>query len=887
MVSMWYDVGGKHDPEGRSGFAHLFEHVLSRKTVNMPYNMVNRLAEDVGGTRNASTGYDRTNYFEIVPAPYLETLLWTHAERMARPVVDAEVFETERKVVKEELRENVISPPYGRMRLVLAENGWDRMPHRRPGIGNVEQLDAATLEDARAFHEAYYGPDTAILIVSGNFDEAKLQAWVNKFFDEIPARKNKVPLKITQVDPPRTGPRLVTAVFPNVPLPVVGSSWRTPGFGHKDIAALMVLDRILTGGNNSRLYKSLVYEKRLASRITGELVDAEEGGYYAPYVTLAGNAKLEAAEAAYAAEIERLRALPVSASELLEAKSELLAAALRRRETFSGRASDLGEALVRTGDPKAADNRITRIQNVTIADVQRAARDYLAPQKRVDIRYLNETPQLAANEATWRNPEPMPRFGTVAPATRPPLKLAEEGQRQAPPPPSSAVPVTPAVVTQSKLPTGLTVVSARTSDVPIATLNMAIRGGSSTDPAGKAGLATLASELATKGTPTRTAQQIAAEMESLGATLVTNAGQDGIFMSVSAPTANLEAAGRVLADIVQNASFPEDEFEREQRRSVDLLRITLKNPATLAMVASIPLLYGNAPYGTIPIGTPTSLSSVTRADVIGHFQRWWRPANATLVIAGGVDAATSERLATRLFSEWRGEASDVPPVERAGPAPGPRTVVIDMPAAGQAAVQVGVRAFGRSDPDFYNLLLANAVLGGGQTGRLFEEVRVKRGLSYGASSNMTPRMDDAVLTASAQTKNETAAEVAQLILAEFDRLGKEPLSQEAFEKRKAFVTGGFARQSETAEGFNFLLGNLVMHGLPPEEAVRFPERVERVTSEAAAKVAQRIVSSDAATLVIVGDASKFLDKLKAIRPNVEVISIDKLDLDAAAFRGKQ
>ncbi|HEY0084793.1 MAG TPA: pitrilysin family protein, partial [Allosphingosinicella sp.] len=159
-VSVWYEVGSKHDPQGRSGFAHLFEHILSRKTRNMPYNMINRLVEDVGGARNASTGYDRTNYYESVPARYLETMLWTHAERMARPVIDPQVFETERNVVKEEYRQGVLAPPYGRMRLLLTENSWDKLPHRRPGIGSIEQLDAATVEDARAFHEAYYGPDT-------------------------------------------------------------------------------------------------------------------------------------------------------------------------------------------------------------------------------------------------------------------------------------------------------------------------------------------------------------------------------------------------------------------------------------------------------------------------------------------------------------------------------------------------------------------------------------------------------------------------------------------------------------------------------------------------------------------------------------------------------
>ncbi|HLL59259.1 MAG TPA: pitrilysin family protein, partial [Allosphingosinicella sp.] len=199
LVSVWYEVGAKHDPAGRSGFAHMFEHILSRKTVNMPYNMINKLTEDVGGVRNASTSWDRTNYYETVPARYLETMLWTHAERMARPVVDAEVFENERNVVKEELRQRVLAPPYGRLfSFVSVDNAWDRMPHRRPTIGSIADLDAAKLEDARAFHEAFYGPDTATLIVSGNFDEAQLNRWVDQYFGSIQPRAKKTSLKISE-----------------------------------------------------------------------------------------------------------------------------------------------------------------------------------------------------------------------------------------------------------------------------------------------------------------------------------------------------------------------------------------------------------------------------------------------------------------------------------------------------------------------------------------------------------------------------------------------------------------------------------------------------------------------------------------------------------------
>ncbi|HWH18711.1 MAG TPA: pitrilysin family protein [Allosphingosinicella sp.] len=886
-VSVWYEVGAKHDPAGRSGFAHLFEHILSRKTVNMPYNMINGLTEDVGGVRNASTSWDRTNYYEIVPSRYLETMLWTHAERMARPVVDPEVFEKERNVVKEELRQRVLAPPYGRLfSFVITENAFDRMPHRRPTIGSIADLESATLEDARAFHEAYYGPDTATLIVSGNFDEAQLNAWVDRYFGAIPARSSKLPLTISEKDAPRTQPRQVTAYVPNVPLPVAATVWQTPAASHSDIPALQVMNAILARGESSRLHKSLVYDKRLATSVSGNLIETEEAGFYVPIVMLAGGKTVAEAEAALAVELDRIRSAPVEAAELTEAKNELVADALRDRETFSGRAFALGEALVRTGDPRHLDKQLAAIQKVSAADVQRVARKYLATNSRVDIRYVNESTRPPGETGdSWSNPVPLPTFKSVPAAKRPALALAPEGQRQQPPAPGADVPVTPPVIAESTLPTGLRLVTARTGNVPLATMTMVLKGGSSTDPAGKAGLASMAAELATQGTRTRTAQQIAAEIEALGASLSSSASADGLIVSVSAPAANLEAAGAILADIAQNATFPEEELERQRKRAIDSLSVAMKDPGSLASMVAQPLLYGSAPYGSLSSGTPRSLAGLTRADLTAQYRQWWHPANATVVVAGGVDPQAGAAMAGRLFGSWRGEGpAPNLPTARAGEPQKPRTLVIDMPQAGQAAVVAAVRAIDRADPDYYNLTVANAVLGVGSKGRLFEEVRTKRALSYGAGSGMPARADDALLTASAQTKNETAAEVAKIFLDEFDRLGKETLSASEVATRKAFLTGNYNRQAETSSGFAAILAVLLQQGLPPQEAARYAQQIDAVTPDAASRVAGRVAASDRASIVIVGDSSKFIDKLRAIRPDVEVIKADELDLDSPSLR---
>jgi zinc protease len=876
-TQVWYDVGSKHDPEGRSGFAHLFEHILSRKTVNMPYNAINKLTEDVGGQRNASTWFDRTNYYEIVPAQYLETILWTHAERMARPVVDEQVFETERNVVKEEIRQRVLAPPYGRLRLVLDENSYDTLPMRRSGIGSLEQLDAATLGDARAFHEAFYGPDTATLIVSGNFDQRQLDTLVDRYFAAIPRRAHPIPLKVTATEAPRTAPRIVTAYAPNVPLAMVTSSWRIPGSAHPDLAALEVLDAVLANGENSRLYRGLVRGRQIAASVGVQLQDVEDGGFFAPSVTLASGHTVAEAEPALAAEIARVRDAPVTAAELAEAKNEILAEALRERETFDGRAFAIGEALVRTGDPRALDRRLALVGKVTADDVQRVARRYLTPAARIDIRYLDEKQRPASVADGWTNPTPMPSWASVPAASRPPLALAPENSRQAPPRPGTALPITPPTIVESRLANGLAIVAARTGTVPVATMAVVIKGGASTDPHDRAGLAALLADIATQGTASRTAGQIAAQIEALGARLDAQAGADGTVVSITGPVATLAQAGAVLADVVRNAAFPADEVERRRRQTLDSLSVALKNPGALASMALQPLSYGASPYGAV--STPASVAAVTRDELATAHGRWWRPDLATLVITGGIDPAAARRLGDQLFGDWRVDgAAPALPATPAGRPVKPRLMVIDMPGAGQAAVAAAVRGVDRANPRWFDLQVANAVLGAGSNGRLFQEVRVKRALSYGAYSSVTARADDGLLTATTQTKNESAPEVVQIFLAEFDRLGREPLDASSVDKRKTFLAGGLSRAAETSRGLGLTIAGLVQQGLPPAEAGRLSTRIAAVTPAGAMAAAKAGVAAANASIVVVGDAKMFVDRLRTIRPDLELIGADAVDL---------
>lgn len=880
-ITVWYNVGGKDDPEGRSGFAHLFEHILSRKTVNLPYGMISTMVENAGGNRNASTGQDFTNYYETVPPQYLETMLWTHAERMARPVVDQAVFDAERSIVKEELRQRVYAPPYGRFGVfVIGDNEYDNSIYRRPVIGSIEQLDSTVIEDARAFHEAYYRPSQATLIVSGNFDPAQLDRWVDQYFAGIQNPARPVPVFERPVSAPRTQPRDVVAYAPNVPLPAVAVIWPGVDASHPDNAALEILEAVLSRGQNSRLYQAMVYETQLASSASFGVDAMEEDGSLTATAIVAQGKEIGDVERAMNGVFDRIRNEPITEAELQEARTELIAADLRQRETANGRAFMLGRAIVSENDPTAPDRRIAALQSVTIADVLRVAQRYLIDNARVNIRYMDESQRPEGVSAdSYRNPAPVPTFLTVPPAILPPNELLPEGQRMAPPAPGAARAMAAPQIVERTLPNGLRVIVAKSTDLPIMNAQLIIGGGASADPAGRGGVAQLTAGLAREGAGGRTSPQIAAALESLGANLNAGAGPDSVTVSLSAPVASADAAGEIFADVVTEPAFAAAEVERARTRAQNNLRVALRDPATIGGLVLNRVVFGDAAYGAPATGTADSLAAITRDDITAYHDAWWRPDNAALVITGGMTPDQAFAFAERTMGGWERPATARPAVPaRVGATTEPRIIVVDLPGAGQAAVTAAVRAPLRTDPDYYPMLVTNAVIGGGQNGHLFQEVRAKRGLSYGANSGVSARSEASVLVASTQTKNESAAEVLGLVLFEFDRLKTEAVTEAATTDRETFITGAFSSNLETTGGLGAFIAQTVQYGLPLTELQTYPERVRATTPEAIMAAANATLGSDRAYVVIVGDAKMFIDAVRAAHPNVQVIPAADLDL---------
>ena len=881
-VQVWYRVGSKDDPERRSGFAHLFEHLMFKATQNFPDETFDRLTEDVGGNNNAFTSDDVTAYHETVPANHLQRLIFAEADRLGSLVVNEDVFASERDVVKEEYRQGVLASPYGRLfSLFVPATLYQEHPYRRSTIGSIEDLDAATIEDVRRFHATFYRPDNAYLIVAGNFDQAQLDGWIDQYFGPLTNPDRPLPTNNVR-EPEPTGPREATFYAPNVPLPAVVLAWPGVRYDDPDRAALTVLDGVLSTGESSRLYRSLVYDQQIASQTSSNVDASQQAGSIITYAIMAEGETAEAGLTALRAEAARLRDAPVTAAELMEAKNELIAGALRERETVEDRASVLGWSLINTGSAASADAEIAALQAVTAADIQRVARRYLTDQRSIAIRYLNADEQNPVTAQSVEVSAPV-KVADLAPVGRI-FELLPEAQRTPIPAAGPAVELaTPAVETFT-LPNGLEVYVARKPGLPLISARLGLAAGSADDGA-KTGLSVLSAGLLTQGSSGRSAPEIAAEIEQLGAQIGASSGADFSNVSVNAPADVFPRAMSLMADMVRHPNFAAEEVERQRDQTLDGLRVSLSSPGPVAAMAAGRVVFGDAAYGAPASGTPASLPGLTRDDVAAFHASRYRPETARLIFSGDITVAQARALAEQAFGDWR--ASGAAPAPRANPAGAevaPRVVVIDQPGAGQAAVYVAMRSIARTDADFFPLTLGNTLLGGSFTSRLNQEIRIKRGLSYGTRSNLGVRQDEGAFVASAQTRNDAAAEVAELIMGEITRLSTTQPTASEMTTRQAIVTGAFGSSLETVDGLGGVVANLALYDLPMSDLAAYAGQVEAITPVQVQSAFAEHLPAANASVVIVGDSSQFIDAVRAKYPNVEVLPLSELNLDSATLR---
>ncbi len=882
-VQVWYKVGSRDDPPGRSGFAHLFEHIMFKSTRNMPTETFDRLTEDVGGFNNASTANDYTDYYSEVPANHLERIIWAEAERMGSLVIDQATFASERDVVKEELRQRVLASPYGPLfYLHLSQTAYSVHPYGRPGIGSIADLDAATIDDVRAFHATYYRPDNAVLVVAGKFNAADLDRWVDAYFAPISRPDRPIP-RVETIEPLATAPRNYEIFQPNVPLPAVTVSYPQPIATSADTPTLLLLDAILSRGESSRLYQSLVQRTGIASEVFTNAEFYQQPGQFTLAAILSDGKTAAQGLRLIEAEIAAIRDCPVSTAELDEAKNELVTARLRNRETASGRASELAEAIVQYGDAAAADAQIAAIQRISPADIQRVARTLMVDQRRIVIQYRSteDRPTGVAGDTIVDSPTIRANPLTISATDIAVTTLASPEQRIAPP--AAGVPVTAAIPArvEQRLANGLRVIVIPSRRLPLVSAGLHIRSGDAADPVGRAGLAELTAELTIKGSAGRDATAMAAAFESLGAAVSASSGADSSYIVIDARSDRIDAALALVADAARAPALAREEVDRARQQALDAIAIAKSEPGSIASIAIARAIYGSSAYGNVQ--TAASIGTVNRADVAAFHAQHWRPDNAVLVIAGDMSEADGMAMAQRHFAEWAKPSTPLP----ASPpstdfATAPRTIIVDLPGTGQAAVSLGLPGIARSDPDYFPILLANDILGGGYSARLNMEIRIRRGLSYGAGSSLSARYAPGAIIASVQTRNDAALEVVGLVSNAFAALGQSVPTADELAARQAALIGDFGRDVGTVGGLASRVSSLAMLDLPLNELDSYAANLLAVTSQDVARVGAARFDPANADIVVVGDAASFVDPLTAAisasgRPAPQRIAADALD----------
>ena len=451
----------------------------------------------------------------------------------------------------------------------------------------------------------------------------------------------------------------------------------------------------------------------------------------------------------------------------------------------------------------------------------------------------------------------------------------------APPPPSAPPETHFAQPKETKLENGLRVIVAERPGLPLLAAELVVRRGAEVDPPNLAGTASMTGALLTKGTESMSAPQIASAIESLGADISSGAGWDQSTVSIIMMSDKANAALTILADVVLHPTFKQEEIDRLKKQRLDGLRVALQQPGSLAGFVSERVVFGSGEYGHSVGGTMETLQAMQRDDIVKLYKSCYSPENASLIFVGSITLEQGKACAEKFFGAWKGSPMAIAKTQPASLTEWKRqNVVIDMPQAGQAAVAVAKPAIKRDSPDYYSGLVANAALGNGFISRLNREIRIKRGLSYGVRSSLDARRDPGPFSAAAQTKNESAAEVAKLLISELKRLETDPVQGEELKSRQAVLTGGYARGLETNEGFAASLASLAAYNLPLERLNQFIPKINAVTTKDVNAFVNKYFDTPP-SLIIVGKTAAFLEPLKKAFPDVRVIPQSDLDLNSA------
>jgi zinc protease len=860
-VNIWYHVGPANEEPGRTGFAHLYEHMMFQSSKHVPADSHIRLLETAGASNlNGTTDFDRTNYFETVPANQLDLALWLESDRMGYLLekVDQAALSNQQDVVRNERRQSVENQPYGLAGEALVQTLFPKgHPYYGDVIGSHEDIQAVKLDDVNRFFRQYYAPNNASLAIVGDIDTAATKQLVEKYFGTL-KRGPAVP-PITAETPKITAERR-RVVPARVQLPRVSIAWLTPpAFKPGDADAEIVAD-ILGGGRSSRLYKKLVYELQIAQSVSAFQNSLILGSMFQIHATARPGHSAEELERAIEQEIEAIRTQPPSAAEIEKARNSIETAiigGLDRLGGFGGVADRLNMYNHYLGTPDYLDKDIQRYRAVTPQSIQAFAREYFDADSRVVVHAVPGQPQIEAVQ-------PPPAASAQAPQGGAQSINADEPWRFEMPKPGPARPLVLATPTSVTLSNGLTLILNERPGLPIVAASLVIKAGSDANPADKSGLASFVAAMLDEGTQTRGALEIADEVARLGATLNTGSTMDATTIGIRSLSKNFGATLDLMADVALRPSFPADEIERQRASRLGQLVQQRDNPGQVAAKVMAVALYGSRhPYGHTEIGTEAATKSITREEIQDFWRRNFVPNSAALVVAGDISMADLRARAEKAFGAWA-RGTPVRPVLGAPETTRAKVVVVDMPGTPQTQLRVAGIGAARSTPDFRALQVMNNALGGLFSSRINMNLREQHGYSYGASSGFAFRRGAGPFAVAAGVRTDATAAAVGEIFKEITGMTTSPMTDEELQIAKDALANSLPGAFETGLNTVNSFSNIFVYDLGLDYYSTYAKQVHAVTAQQALDVARRYVAPERLVVIAVGDRSAIeadLDKL--------------------------
>jgi zinc protease len=866
-VNTWYHVGSKNEEAGRTGFAHLFEHMMFQGSKNYNTDYFTPLQE-AGGSINGTTNEDRTWYYETVPSNFLELAIMLEADRLGG-LLDAmtqEKLDNQRDVVKNERRQRVDNQPYGTAFEKIGEIMYPKgHPYNWSVIGSMEDLQAATLDDVKSFFRRYYVPNNTVLVLSGDFDEKQARGWVDKYFGPI-AKGGDISRPNNPM--PKLDKEIRTTVEDSVPLARRYMVWHSVPQYSPDEPALDMLGYILSTGRTSRLQSNLVYGKEIAQQVGAFNGTNEIAGTFQIQTTARPGKSLDDIEKEITAEIERIKKEPPTAEEMTRAKNSIESRTIFGLQTVLGKGSQLGNYTGYLNKPEYFQADLDRYAAVTPADISRVANTYLTSNRLVMSYMPRQGEGPRANRAGGGADKPT----SVKSEKKDDALIAAQSAKLPKPGPNPKFSL-PAIE-KTKLSNGLEVWMVEQKELPIVAMNLVLKSGQGNEPDDRTGLANITANLLDDGTKTRSAVDIANQLQAIGVGGINaGSGWDSTNVSVQTLTRNLDKALEIYSDVIMNPAFPATELESQRARSLIGLRQQRANPNAVSNIVYNKVLYGDHPYGRDT--NEATIKAVTREDIVKFYEANYRPNNGVLIVVGDFDKSSLKGKLESAFSAWKSgpvASRDLPSaksLDKTG------IYIVDRPNSAQSVVSIGQVGLDRSNPDYFPVVVMNSILGGGITSRISMNLREDKGYTYGANSGFVYRRGAGPFRAGGDIQTAVTDKAIVEFMKELNGIrGEIPITEKELDYNKQSLIRRYPAAFETVGAISNQLSNLVVYGLPDSYFNDYISKVNSVTLSDVNRVAKQYLDPSKMAIVIVGDRKTIEPGLKELGYPITILDAD-------------